>query len=772
MVEPNKQQKELINDIEGIKLVDAGAGTGKTFTITRRYREILESGADPEDIFLVTFTNNAADQMKERIAQKVDESISSIMDAPISTFHSHCQKILKQHGFNAPEILGFDSQIPEQYTVMESNIRERQEFERFIKQFKSRHPEHQDFFRISYNESNYLDLLRNLAAKGVIPTKDGWFGDSKKHLEGDKEKFKEVFREANKPVKNGNGGKKQSELRRRLYSYKWKDFTEDAPEVEEVRGGYGSKQISSSYADRAFEDDREELIEFIHDIYTEYIDYCLNRNYLNFSFILMFAYVLLHSSEEVREKQSFNYMMIDEFQDTNEIQFKLALLLADEPNIMVVGDWKQSIYSFQYANVDNILSFEEKLEEYCTELNNESERVGFPISDVEQHSLIQNYRSIQNILDTAEKTLSVKANRYEKPGKPDITSLESGIENQDGEVARIETPDEVKTVLSEIQRVVGNPEYTVETEEGERPLEYRDIAVLTRNRSFGLDLQAAAEEYGLPASYEGGIEIFNTKQGKILLAWLRLLNDKHSRKGWAPLLEHTGYNLDEANGILKEKEYPSNMLKFRKELEEKNTIQGVVAAVFQRYGLVDSISTKIIEVIDTTFNNSYISRSELIGFIEQNIEEGETYQTDNTSTDNAVTIQTIHAAKGLEYPMVFVSNINQDRFPSTSSDSSAVQFSDTVGVRKRKIFSEEDGIVYDNWKTEILNKALPQNYDEERRLFYVASTRAEKYLYLTAEADKRSTFFTEMDVDKKFIDEEPEKGQESSSEHPLFEVDS
>jgi ATP-dependent helicase/nuclease subunit A len=771
MVEPNKQQKKLINNIDGIKLVDAGAGTGKTFTITRRYRKILESGSDPEDIFLVTFTNNAADQMKERIAQKVDESISSIMDAPISTFHSHCQKILKQSGFNAPEILGFDSQIPEQYTVMESSIREGQEFDRFIKQFRSRHPEHQDFFRIAYDESDYLNLLRNLSAKGVIPTKDGWFGDSRKHLEGDKEKFKELFKEANKPVESGNGGQKQSELRRRLYSYKWKDFTEDAPEIDDLRGGYGSKQVSSAYADRAFEEDREELIKFIHDIYTEYIEYCLNRNYLNFSFILMFAYVLLHSSKEVREKQSFDYLMIDEFQDTNEIQFKLALLLADKPNVMVVGDWKQSIYSFQYANVDNILEFEDKLESYREELNKEEEKVEFPVTEVEQHSLIQNYRSTQKILDTAEKTLSVKANRHENPGQPDITSLESAVDQGEGEVKKIESPHEIETVLAEVQKVVDNPDYTIATEEGERHLKYSDIAVLTRNRSFGLDLQNKAEEHSIPASYEGGIEIFNTKQGKLLLAWLRLLNNRKSRKGWVPLLEHTGYNLDEARGILEEEEYPSNILEFREKLENKKTIQGVVASVFQRYGLVDSVSAKIIEIIDTTFNNSYISRSELISFIEQNIEEGETYQTDNTSTDNAVTVQTIHAAKGLEYPVVFVSNINQDRFPSTSSSSSAVQFEETTGIRMRKNYISEDGLVYDSWKTEIMNKTLPQNYDEERRLFYVASTRAEKYLYMTAESGNMSTFFSEIDADKEYQDSQPEEDSGQKSPHPVFRID-
>jgi len=770
MIEPNKQQKKLIEDTEGIKVVDAGAGTGKTFTITRRYGRILEKGAEPEDIFLVTFTNNAADEMKERIAQRVDRPISSIMDAPISTFHSHCQKILKRHGFNVPERLGFESQIPEQYTVMESNIREVQEFDRFIKQFKQRHSEYQNFFRISYSDSDYLNLLKNLAVKGVIPEEDGWFGDSRKYLEGDKERFIQLFEEENEPIQNG-GGTKQSELRRKLYSYKWKNFPEDAPEVDDVRGGYGSKKVSSAYKKKAFEEDREELIDFVHDLFTEYIRYCLKRNYLNFSFILMFAYVLLHESEDARSSESFDYLMIDEFQDTNEIQFKLALLLSDEPNIMTVGDWKQSIYSFQYANVDNIRQFQEKLEKYSEELNQGTERVKFSTGKVDRYSLIKNYRSSQDILDIAETTLSIPGNNYETVQTPDISSLESAIDRDHGEILKFESSDEKKAVISRIQEMVDNPDYLVDGENGERKLRYSDMAVLTRNRSFAIEIQKIADSYGVPAAYEGGLEIFNTRPGKLLLAWLRLLNNQNSSKGWAPILEFTGYSLEEAEAILDNEKYPGNLLKFLERLEEKDTVQGIAATIFQRYGCISSLTTKIIEVIDSTFTNTYISRSDLIEFIEQNIEEGETYQTDNNSMDNAVTVQTIHSAKGLEYPVVFVSNINRDVFPSTSSDYSAVSYNETAGLRKRKIYSSTDGIVYDNWRSEIVSKTLPNDYDEERRLFYVASTRAENYLYFTANNEYKSPFFTGVEVEKQSVDEQPEKTSPQAPDAPQFRVD-
>ena len=96
---PNKQQEQLIENTDGVYLVDAGAGTGKTFSITRRYMNILED-QEPEDIFLATFTRNAAEEMSDRIASETDYKASEIYNAPISTFHSHCQKILERHGFN------------------------------------------------------------------------------------------------------------------------------------------------------------------------------------------------------------------------------------------------------------------------------------------------------------------------------------------------------------------------------------------------------------------------------------------------------------------------------------------------------------------------------------------------------------------------------------------------------------------------------------------------------------------------------------------------
>ncbi|MEF8880648.1 MAG: ATP-dependent helicase, partial [Candidatus Nanohaloarchaea archaeon] len=627
----------------------------------------------------------------------------------------------------------------------------------FIREFKQRHPEHQDFFRIVREDSSLLTLLKSIASKGIIPEQDSWFGNTEDYLDGDFEVFSQLFEDKNQPV-NGNGGQKQSELRRRLYSYKWKNFQPDAPSIDEIRGGYGTKQVRKDFCRKAFEGDREQLKKLVHDLYTEYLKYSLSRNFINFNFLMVLTYALLYKRPDVREEESFSYLMIDEFQDTNEIQFKLALLIADEPNFCAVGDWKQSIYSFQYASVENILEFEGRLKKYSRELNGEQKRVNFNDVKVGKIELKDNYRSSQEILEISEQALSLPANSRENPEKPEITSLNSQVDNS-AEVKRIQSEDEIEAVLSKIQKLI------------ESEIDYPDIAVLSRTRGFGLEIQQEARKYNIPAAYEGGVELFTTNPAIILLAWLRVLQNRHNRKGWAVILEETGYKLEEARKILEESDYPCNMLKFEVELQKTESVEAVAEKVFERYGYRNGFTEKIIEVLGETFSSSYMNLGQLIQFIEENIEEGEIYEVDSTESQNAVTIQTIHSAKGLEYPVVFISDVNQSKFPSTKSFSPDITYRDPIGLRQRKKFlRKEYAYSFDNWRTEILEKCLSGEYDEERRLMYVAMTRSEQNLYITAEEDKASTFFTELDVEKVESDEKPVELLEETKERKVFEV--
>ncbi len=746
-LEPNKQQEKLIESTGGTYLVDAGAGTGKTFTITRRYVNILKE-KNPEDIFLATFTRNAADEMKERIAQESGRDETEIFDAPISTFHAHCQKILERHGHEAPQLLGIDQHLNSDLRLMESRVRERQHFQDFIDDFREIN-EYDKFFRIVRDDSTLLDLVKSLAAKGIIPRKDGWFGKSEEYLDGDFKEFKELFKRKNRPQEK-NGGKRQSELRKRLYSYKWKNFTPDAPEMEKIRGTYGTKQVRRDFCEKAFHEYREELKEFVQTLYREYFEYCLTHNYLNFSFLMILAYILLYENKSVRDRESFDYIMIDEFQDTNEIQFKLALLLSSRENLCVVGDWKQSIYSFQYAAVENIQQFEERLRRYSKELQG---RTVFPPKDVEEIRLKKNYRSKQEILDTAEKALELPAYDEETVEEKQVTTLESQV-GEEAEIKKIESGKEGEKILRKIQDLNHD---------------YGDIAVLTRTRKFGLELQEKASRYGIPAAYEGGLELFTMNPALLLLAWLRILQNESSRKGWTVVLEEAGYKIYEAEEILEKEKYPEDMMKFREVIAQMDSIEAVAEKVFQRYGFSSGVAEKIIEVLGSTFASSYLNLGQLIEFIEENIEESEIYEVD-MGRKNSVKIQTIHAAKGLEYPVVFVSDVNKSRFPNTSSFSPSIIYRDPIGLRQKKIFRNQDyAYNFDNWRVEILDKCLSGDYDEERRLMYVAMTRAEEKLFITA-GEKPSTFFTEFEIEKEEIEGEPEKVDETGEGRKVFSV--
>ena len=750
MTAPNPKQRELIESTEGLYLVDAGAGTGKTFTVTRRYANIVsQDDVEPDDVLLITFTRNAATEMKDRIVANCDYDMRALMDAPIQTFHSLCNDILEQHGFHAPTHLGIDDAITGSTQVLENETIEREYFGEFIDQFSDDHSEYDDLFRSLSEPTELLDLINNLAAKGVFPTADGWYRDSKSHLEGDFDAFEDVFDELNQPR---NGGSKQSKLRSKLGRYgKNKCYLPDAPDRSELRGPRGTKTVPDEVAERAFDEDREHLIEFIHDIYIEYLEFALRRNYLNFSFLQLFAFVLLCEDDDLRESLAFEYVMIDEFQDSSEIQFKLSLLLAGTDNICVVGDWKQSIYSFQYAAIENITEFDARLERFTTDLNDDAERVSFPVEPITRIELEENYRSTQEILDFSEHALVTPASSRESIDRESIleqvVSLSSNTEYEHSRIEAIQHNDEHEAILTKIQEIVGNDAYAVEDDGELRTPEYGDIAVLTRTRDFGRDLLSVAEEYDLPMAYEGGIELFRTDQAKLLLAWLRILETSADR-GWAVVLERAGYTLDEIDHILEHEGYPENMAAFRTELEALETTNAIARRVFDRYGYDGPTADVILTTVQSVHNATTMTLGDLIRFIEQGIESGHTEEVHAAAGTNAITVQTIHSVKGLEHPIVILGNMNSGKFPPAGGQDGTITYSELTGVRQRKCYAEAHGDphIYDNWRTDVLRRCQPTEADEERRLLYVAMTRAKDHLLFSA-GDDPNTFLEELPVD-------------------------
>ncbi len=774
-MKPNEQQQELIENIDGIYLVDAGAGTGKTFAVTRRYAHILqERDIDPEDLLLVTFTKNAAEEMKKKVISLCkDRRPGELREAPICTFHSLCNRIIKTHGFGAPKLIGIQDSITSSTNIIENEILERLEFRRFMNRFIDNNQKYVDYYRIIYDFKNLLNLIKKLASKGIFPTQDGWYQNGESYLEGDFEEFGKLFKKVNKPENEGN---RQSELRARLNGYKNKCFPEGAPEPVEVRGSR-CKQVPEEISEKAFLEDREDLKGFVHDVYYEYIKYALNRNYLNFDFLLMFAYILLCEDHDLRKELGYDYIMIDEFQDTSEIQLKLALLLTNRPNICAVGDWKQSIYSFQYADVDNIRKFEKRLKRYRRELNEDYSRIGYQVDNVKEIPLKVNYRSSQEILKFSEQSLILEATKKESLDKEEImkeiTSLESS-EKMKGptKIEAFKSKDEKKLVLGKIQEIVGNSNYLIGEEGKFREPTYSDIVILTRTSKFGLELQRLGRTYGIPLVYEGGTELFKTDPAIILLAWLRILNYENSKRGWAVVLEEAGYNLDETRYILKNRDYPKNMIDFRKELGGIDSISAVARRVFDRYCITNAFADKIIEILENTFKRTYMNTGRLVQFIEDNIEDNTRYEIDSSSSGDVVKVRTIHAEKGLEHPIVFVSDINQSRFPSSGSGGGRIDYLDPVGLRQKKIYRDEGlPYIYDNWRTEILHRCLSGEYDEERRLMYVAMTRAKRYLFLSSEIGRSSPFFDNLEIESAEVEIEPKRVKAEEKEIENFKIE-
>ena len=170
----------------------------------------------------------------------------------------------------------------------------------------------------------------------------------------------------------------------------------------------------------------------------------------------------------------------------------------------------------------------------------------------------------------------------------------------------------------------------------------------------------------------------------------------------------------------------------------------LVAKIYDHFKIKNSYSDAIIQQSYSIFKTNFISVENLIQFIEDNIKSEETYNIEINTDENAITVKTVHGAKGLEWPIVFIVNCNDKQFPSTLPETEMITLGKTLGLRCSKQLNNKNNytIIFDNWKTNLVKSVIQKNYDEERRLMYVAITRAKQYLYVTA--SKPSTFFKNL----------------------------
>jgi DNA helicase-2/ATP-dependent DNA helicase PcrA len=605
----NPEQNEAVRQKNGPMIILAGAGSGKTRVLTYKVIYLIEQGIEPFNILMVTFTNKAANEMKERMVRFFAKEDLTITQLPtISTFHALCAKILR--------IDGEYIQIPKNFLIYDSSDQ------------KDTVKEALNLLNISSKEYKPNSILTNISqAKN------------------------ELINELEYP----------------------------------------------QYARGHFQD-------IVSKVYLIYQKLLKENAALDFDDLILKVVELFRKYPEVLEKyqNKFKYILIDEYQDTNHAQYQLTKMLSRKwNNICVVGDFSQSIYSFRGADFLNLSKFKDDFK------------------DVKTFSLSQNYRSTQKILDAASAVIS-KNNSH--------PVLRLWTENKKGEDVFVhESLNEQKEA-----------EYIVEQiakERYENPkLHFLDFSVLYRTNAQSRSLEEVFIHNSLPYILIGGTRFYERKEIKDVLAYLKILanpKDKVSLKR----IEKLGKG------------------RFEKFLNFKNEFDTKIIEDEKTINLLDTVikKTEYLSLYDEK-DEEDLARLENIkelrsvaltfpnitAFLENVSLVEQEYMPDHIKEEggkkDAVNLMTLHAAKGLEFPVVFMVGMEEGLFPHSRS---------------------------------LMDK---NELEEERRLCYVGMTRAKDKLFLTY--SRKRLFFGQKttNIVSRFILELPEQTLEKSLNNMHAEV--
>lgn len=600
----NDQQKEAVLTLEGPLLILAGAGSGKTKTLTHRIAYLLhETDITSDEILAVTFTNKAAKEMRMRLAELLNRNPDSYSFMPyMGTFHGICVRLLREDG----ESIG----VARNFVI--------------------------------YDESDKQGLIKSVAKKLGIKLDSG--------------------------------------LKARTVASMISSAKNEAMSVKQ-------------YAELAYGDVQKKVARI-------YKEYEISKNMskaLDFDDILLEALRMFERSTTIREKwqKKFRHIMIDEYQDTNNVQYRLIKLLVNEKrNICVVGDDWQSIYSWRGADFRNILNFEHDF-------------TGAKVIKLEQ-----NYRSTGSILKGAASVINKNKNR---------TTKHLWTDCGDGMPIKIiacrSDRDEAAKVASLIQDKV--------LEDGR---DFSHFAVLYRTNAQSRDFEDAFIARGIKYKIVGGLKFYDRKEIKDLIAYLRLIYQPDDSASFARIVNSPKRGLG-AVGESKLEDYRySNNLNYIDALLLAENISGLQAktkANLIKLGealrdlnielkngakpseILEALIKKVDYELEIKNDLAYEERMENIGSL---ISSAESYvsvddflayislssSSDLESEKGSVTLITVHAAKGLEFKVVFLVGMEEGIFPSAMAEQEG-----------------EDGL------------------EEERRLCYVGMTRAEEELYMT-----------------------------------------
>ena len=642
----NNEQREAVFCTEGPLLMLAGAGSGKTRSLTHRIAYLIEEkGVAPWNILAITFTNKAAQEMRERVDALVGYGSEDIW---ISTFHATCSRILRRH----IDLLGYDRN----FTI--------------------------------YDASDQKSLMKEVLKEMKIDTKQFPERSVMSEISSAKNEYKSPL---------------------------------------DYRNEYGSN----------FRNQR------IADIYEHYQKRLKENNALDFDDLLVKMVDLFQANPDVLEhyQDRFQYIMVDEYQDTNTVQFLLVSLLAKKyRNLCVVGDDDQSIYKFRGANIYNILNFEKV----------------FP--DAQVIRLEQNYRSTQNILNAANGVIANNKGRKEK---------KLWTENQKGELVHFKQYD---SEYDEADGVVSRINFLAM-----RGVQYKDMAILYRTNAQSRIFEEKLKQKNIPYAIVRGISFYDRKEIKDLMSYLKVVDSgmddlsvkriiNMPKRGIGQttinrlqefaILNQMSFldavfNADEipevARALAKLHKFADMIEEFREyasEHEISELLEHILdvtqyRAELEAEGTDESISR--LEDIEELFNDiAYYEEEEENPNLREFLAEKDMY-TLNAGIDNLedennkVLLMTLHNAKGLEFNNVFLGGMEEGVFPGF-------------------------GAMMSGDESEI---------EEERRLCYVGITRAKERLFLSAAKRRMLRGQTQYNRRSRFIDEIP--GQYLDTEQRVSE---
>ena len=633
----NNKQKEAVLATEGPCLVIAGAGSGKTKVLTHKIAYDIANGVKPWNILAITFTNKAANEMKERIEKLIGDDAKDVW---MGTYHSICVRILRR----------------------------------------------------------YIDRIGYKSDFVIFDTSDQ----------------RTLVKECLKTLKVDD-----------------KLFTDRAV-LSEISNGKNEMLEPKAYSVKYAGDFRKEKIAEIYELYQSKLR---ENNAIDFDDIINFTIKILTENPDVLEyyTEKFQYILVDEYQDTNKAQFTLVSLFASRyGNITAVGDNDQGIYSFRGADITNILNFERD----------------FPGTKIIK--LEQNYRCTGNILKAANAVIKHNENKYEK---------NLWTENDEGQIPCIycgeDEYDEGRYIVEQINHLRTEEYY-----------KYSDFTVLYRMNAQSRAIEDILMREQIPYKVIGGLKFYERKEIKDIIAYLRLIHNtadnlslrriinepkrgigKTSLDKIQEISDKTGISMYEI--IKNAQEYELNRVylssrDFINQIEELRNkkdelkISDLIKETLKSTGYTKALEQENSVEAETRIENLEEFLTVAIEFEEQSADntlaeflENITLSSDIDNLEDqedSVTLMTLHSAKGLEFPVVFLVGMEEGIFPGYKS----------IGE--------------------------PKELEEERRLFYVGITRAKQYLYLTCAKHRTIFGSTSYNQVSRFVKEIPEELLEGYAE--------